>query len=105
MNEDAKNYMSNELIPTIKGIAKSKIIAFLPETAQSNLNARMNELNLARFDRVFTSEETLEIELMHSMWNRARAIRDVSNVHEAALNQLTTLDEVKAYNYMVSWPE
>lgn len=104
MNEDAAAYLSNEVIPCIKGLAFAKIVAFLPTTTQSNMNARMNELNDARFSRALTADEQAEIESMRGAWTKARGIRDVSNTHEAALRKLTTLEEVKSYDYRAGWP-
>jgi hypothetical protein len=92
------------LITAIKDLARTKILAFIPEWKQSNFNARLNELNEARFSRVLTAAELAEIETMRSVWVNAKDIRQASNVHEANLTSLTSFASVAAYDIKAGWP-
>lgn len=93
------------IIGQIKGFASNKILSFLPEWKQSNLNARMNELNEARFSRALTEAENAEIEAMRATWARAKAIRAASNTHENNLKALNDFAAVLAYDWQTDWPE
>lgn len=104
MNNAIRNYLDNEVLPSIKATAREKIVAFLPDWKQSNYNARMNDLNNARFDRELTAGEQAEIAALRALWARAQAIREASNVHEAAVSALETIEEVVAYDYATGWP-
>jgi len=92
------------VIELIKDSARLRILAFLPDWKQSNLNARMNELNLTRFTRELVAEELSEIAAMQAIWNQAKAIRQASNDHEAALNALASFEAVAAYDISAGWP-
>lgn len=92
-------------IAQVKDLAKGKILAFLPDWKQSNYNARMNELNLIRFSRVWSVDEANEVAFLQTEWEKAKAIRAASNTHEANLNALTTFESVTAYDITASWPE
>lgn len=102
---DAKQSERDRLIPIIKDLAKTKILNFLPDWKQSNLNARMNELNKLRFDRPWTTDEQDEVSLYASLWARAEAIRAASDVHESTINSNTILSDLQHYDYNVNWPE
>jgi hypothetical protein len=93
------------LIPVVKELARQKILAFLPEWKQSNYNARLNELNEARFTRALTGAELAEIEAMRAAWLRAKAIRSASDIHEANLRSLSTFAAVATYDVKTGWPE
>jgi hypothetical protein len=92
------------ILKAIKNLAKDKILAFLPEWKQSNLNARMNELNDIRFERALTPGEEFEIVQLKAVWAKAKAIRVASNTHEANISALTTFEEVLAYDCTANWP-
>ena len=92
------------LIAEIKALAREKILAFLPDWKQSNLNARMNELNRIRADRAWTAEEIAEVDAMQAIWNKAKAIRNASNLHEENLAALQAIQEISAYDFKTSWP-
>lgn len=107
MNEDAKNYLSNEVLPSVKALANQKIIAILPSWKQANFTARMTEIN---FDaqaamRPFTALELAEVEAMRVYWLKIKAVRTASDIHETALQSLITLEEVCSYDYRINWPE
>lgn len=93
------------VIARIKALAHEKILSFLPDWKQSNLNARMNELNEARFSRSLTADEQAEVEAMRAAWAKAKAIRDASNVHGAALAGMLEFSGIVDYDYSVGWPE
>lgn len=93
------------LVVAVKLEARARILAFLPDWKQSNYNARMNQLNDARFSRALTVEEDGEIEVMRAAWARAVAIRQASDVHESNLSSLTTFEQVAAYDIKAAWPE
>lgn len=92
------------IIAQVKALAYGKIVAFLPAWQQSNFNARMNELNEARFSRVLTADEDAEVEAMRSQWDRAKAIRAASNAHEANLAACASLADLLAYDITAGWP-
>jgi hypothetical protein len=92
------------VVAKVKALAYAKIIAFLPEWKQSNCNARLNELNEARFSRPLTESEQAEVEAMRALWNRAKAIRAASDVHEANLAALATFAAVQQYDITSNWP-
>lgn len=93
------------IIAAIKQEAMERILAFLPVWRQNNLNARMNELNEARFVRSLSVEEVYEVEAMRAVWDKAKAIRAASDAHEAALKELGSFAEVLAYPWRTSgWP-
>ncbi len=94
-----------EKIPLIKEMARQKILAFVPDWKQSNLNARQNELNMLRFDRQWTNSERDEVTAMNAVWNRAKAIRNASNVHELAIAASVDFAELSAYDITLGWPE
>lgn len=93
------------LVAAVKTLAYDKIVTFLPAWKQSNLNARMNELNDERFSRILTDDELLEIETMRGVWNKVKEIRQASNFHEAALVALTDFSQISVYNIHTHWPE
>lgn len=93
------------IIMAIKALAREKILAFLPEWKQSNLNARMNELNMIRASRDWTAEESAEVATLQGTWDKAKAIRNASNVHEANLAALTTFKEISEYSITNNWPQ
>ena len=93
------------LIGAVKLEARARILAFLPDWKQSNYNARMNELNDARFSRPLTTDEESEIDAMRTAWARAVEIRQASDAHEAAISALTTFAQVAAYDIKANWPE
>lgn len=105
MNEQIRNYLDNQLIPSIKATAREKIVAFLPEWKQANCLARMSEFTDARMVRTLTPEEDAEADVLRGLWTRAKAIRDASNVHEAKVSALETIEDVVAYDYSTGWPE
>jgi hypothetical protein len=92
------------VITCIKDLAREKILAFLPDWKQSNFNARMNEINEARFTRVLTDLESAEVEAMRVVWLKAKAIRDASNTHGANLQALTEFAGVIGYDCKTGWP-
>jgi hypothetical protein len=92
-------------IAAVKALARQKILAFLPEWKQSNYNARMNELNDARFSRALTPQEESEIAVMRTAWDTAKAIRAASDAHETALRALDSFAEITAYDITAGWPE
>jgi hypothetical protein len=92
------------IIGQIKALAREKILAFLPDWKQSNFNARMNELNLVRVERAWTTEEAAEVAYLQSMWDKAKAIRSASNAHEVNLSTLSTYAEVSKYDIYANWP-
>ncbi|WP_066339243.1 hypothetical protein [Azohydromonas lata] len=93
------------IIAAIKQEAMDRILAFLPAWKQSNLNARMNELNEARFVRSLSIPEVYEVEAMRGIWDKAKAIRAASDAHEAALKALGTFSAVLAYPWRTTgWP-
>lgn len=93
------------LIAAVKQEARARILAFLPDWKQSNYNARMNELNDARFSRALTGDEEDEITVMRAAWSRAVDIRQASDEHEVAIAALTTFAQVTAYDIKANWPE
>jgi len=110
MTPEIQNYLSNQVLPDLRLTAKLKIYAFLPDWKQSNCNARMNELNMIHFSRAWTDEEQTEVAGYQALWDRAKAIREASNVHEANLTAIAntegaTLADILAYDYTTGWPE
>lgn len=93
------------IIASVKSEAGKRILAFLPEWKQSNLNARMNELNDARFARQLTDVEQTEIANMRLLWDRAKTIRNASDAHEADVKALTSFVAVLSYDWKSGWPE
>jgi hypothetical protein len=93
------------LIITIKEMARTKILAFMPEWRQSNFNARMNELNMLRFDREWTSSEQAEVAYLQAEWDKAKDIRNASNTHEDNLKALSTFEAILSYDIQSGWPE
>lgn len=92
----------------VKVRARELILAFLPDWKQSNLNARQNELNRVRFERAWTAGEAAEVAALEALWGRAKAIRDASNAHEAALAALAAAGDwaaLAAYDVTQGWPE
>lgn len=94
------------IIAEIKMEAQRRILAFLPEWMQSNLNARQNELNEARFSRNLTAAEVAEVQGNQLLWGRAKAVRAASNAHEKALKELQSFEAVLSYPWRTTgWPE
>lgn len=98
-------YAKAPLVARVKALAYDKIIAFLPVWKQSNFNARMNELNDARFSRELTTDENAEIDAMRIQWDRAKAIRAASDAHEAALGLLDDLAALASHDLDAGWPQ
>jgi hypothetical protein len=93
------------IIAAIKQEAMERILAFLPAWKQSNFNARMNELNEARFVRSLSVAEVYEVEAMRGVWDKAKSIRAASNAHETALTAMSSFAEVLAYPWHTTgWP-
>lgn len=92
------------LIAKVKVLARNKILAFLPDWKQSNMNARMNELNEARFNRPLTVAEQAEVAVMRQAWAKAIAIRSASDEHEAKLFACETFAAIMQYNIEADWP-
>jgi hypothetical protein len=93
------------VIAAIKQEAMDRILAFLPAWKQSNLLARMSELNDARFVRSLTMQEVYEVEALRGLWGKAKAIRAASDEHEAALQALESFADVIAYPWRTTgWP-
>lgn len=83
-----------ERIAQIKAVAQERIYAIVPAWKQSNLNARMNELNMIRFEREWNESELAEIAAMNAIWQQVKAIRAASTEAENEVNQLTTIDGI-----------
>ncbi|MEH6435782.1 hypothetical protein [Massilia sp. DD77] len=93
------------MILAIKALARDMILAFLPDWKQSNCNARMNELNMIRMAREWTTAEQDEVVALQALWHRAANIRLTSDAQEAALGTLTTFEDVLAFDIATGWPE
>lgn len=96
--EDARGALlagfKSELITAIKEDAQERIYAIVPAWKQSNLNARMNELNMIRFEREWNESELAEIAAMNAIWQQVKAIRAASTQAENEVYQLTTIDGI-----------
>lgn len=79
----------------IKAEAQARIYAIVPAWKQANYNARMNELNMIRFEREWTEKELSEIAVMATAWADVKQIRLDSDAAEKAVNAATTIEEVR----------
>jgi hypothetical protein len=86
-------------IIAIKSAAQEKIYAIIPAWKQSNLNARMNELNMIRFGREWTADELAQIAVMTAIWEQIKAIRAESSAAESAVYVAATIEEISAVQF------
>jgi hypothetical protein len=92
------------LVMRVKELAHEKILAFLPDWKQSNFNARMNDLNEARFARPLSDVEQAEVAVMRAAWDKAKAFREASNVHESRLRAIDSFNKLAVYDLAADWP-
>lgn len=93
------NALKSEKILTIKDEAQAKIYARVPVWKQANYNARMNELNMIRFEREWTEKELSEIAVMATAWADVKQIRLDSDAAEKAVNAAATIAEINAVQF------
>lgn len=99
------NYVDNELVPIINGLAKKKIEAFFPAWKQSNANF---DMALMAHKKTLSIEEKIRVKEAKALWERVEAIRDASNKHIAALQALSempSMEPLQSYDYVSGWPE
>lgn len=84
-------YKAYKAVMDTKAEARKRIIAIIPEWKQSNLNARMNELNkkVAIDSGTLTTEEQAEVTAMEAIWAQAKAIRVNSDALELSIAGMT----------------
>lgn len=105
--EDALEILIGGTIPTakyeritaIKSEAQAKIYARVPVWKQANYNARMNELNMIRFEREWTEKELSEIAVMATAWADVKKFRLDSDTAETAVNAAGTIAEINAVQF------
>jgi len=86
-------------ISQIKREAAERINDICPSWRQSNLSARANELNAARFERELTDDEQDEWDGMIHIWSIVKQIRIDSNTAENTVNALQTIEEIEAFSW------
>ena len=84
-------YKAYKAVIDTKAEAYKRIITIIPEWKQSNLNARMNELNkkVAIDGTPLTSGELVEVAAMDTIWTQAKDIRAKSDALEASIGGMT----------------
>lgn len=90
-----------------KRIAKNKIVAIVPEWKQRNRLARTSELLRKEQKGTITQAETDELDTMENEWNSTiKPIRDASDLIEAEINGLLTVEDILAYDVESNplWP-
>lgn len=87
-----------ERIAGIKELARSRILAIVPEWRQTNLIARGVEL-ADRGRAAWTADELAEWNAGQAIWDAVKAIRAASDVAEAAVLAAATNEAVDA----VAW--
>jgi hypothetical protein len=96
--EDAKA----ELVTEIKALTKTTITDNLPEWRQMNLLARKLELDDIIDKRPLTTDELTEATMMVSAWAFVKAARALSNMQEAAVEALGSVEEAEAFTPAVA---
>lgn len=91
--------LKSDKIIAIKSAAQEKIYAIIPAWKQANYNARMNELNMIRFEREWTEKELSEIAVMATAWADVKQIRLDSDAAEKAVNAAATIAEINAVQF------
>ena len=83
----------------VKTEARRRILEIVPDWKQSNLNARMNELNkkVSIDGGTLTADELAEVAAMHALWDQAKSIRNKSDALESVIAGMTTqeLEDLK----------
>jgi len=92
------------LRPAIKQECRRRILAIADEDRQRNLTARGVELTLAVAQGALSSSDAQELTALQAMWARIKALRNASDVKEAALQTLS-LEALETYALGESWPE
>jgi hypothetical protein len=90
--------------PAIKQECRRRILAIADEDRQRNLTARGVELTLAVAQGALSSADAQELTALQAMWARIKALRNASDVKEAALQTLS-LEALETYALGESWPE
>lgn len=73
-------------VEQIKAEAGRRILLLMPEWKQRNYTARMTELlKIRTLNGSWTTQEQAEVDFLEGEWNKAKAIREASNVLESAL--------------------
>ena len=94
-NPVARDYAftADELNRQIKGLASNKILDIAPQWQQTNMMARAIELeHKVRESGPLSADEQLELDGFSAIWARVKAIRDYSDVLEAAVVDDLTVD-------------
>lgn len=83
---------------TIKAEANRRILATMPDWKQRNLLARANELIRKEVKGTATAEESAELDALETAKWQVDTVRAASDAAEAAVDALTTVADVEAYD-------
>lgn len=92
-----------DLKKRIKADAHAKIVAVVPEWKQRNLTARATQL-LRKGEANWTQAERDAWTAGNAIWVQVKAIRDASDVGEAAVDAAESVAEAKAAYTGMEWP-
>ena len=81
----------------IKKLASNKITSILSDIKQRNSLYTLYKHN-KKAKSSQTSEEKAEIADLEAKWSQIEALREASNLIEAEINNLQTIEELQAYN-------